>query len=255
MAKIGALGEVKSVTADNGSEFLKPNAIRRILNCGVYYTRAYASWEKGSVENVNRMIRRWYPKGTDFSKHANAEISALQHTINSINRQLLGGQSADEYAAVRHIVNPRERPLNMKILNALPPLLRSLAQKSSHFACNSRFSVGGDPVRQVAFGEKYPVRRIHAGREHQQAHAAAAILKNPDVSREELAHGVREACRALDLDAQRIPDIVAQAERTLKREQAAVRAGRMLPEHGRLVEAVGAQAYAENAEALGSLVK
>ena len=103
MAKIGALGEVKSVTADNGSEFLKPNAIRRILNCGVYYTRAYASWEKGSVENVNRMIRRWYPKGTDFSKHANAEISALQHTINSINRQLLGGQSADEYAAAHHI--------------------------------------------------------------------------------------------------------------------------------------------------------
>lgn len=136
----------------------------------------------------------------------------------------------------------------MKILNALPPLLRSLIQKSSHFACNSRFSVGGDPVRQVAFGEKYQVRRIHAGREHQQAHAAAvaariaaaAILKNPGVSREELAHGVREACRALDLDAQRIPDIVAQAERTLKREQAASRAGRPLPEHDRLVEAVGA---------------
>ena len=141
-----------------------------------------------------------------------------------------------------------------------------------------RFSVGGEPVRQVAFGEKYPAlaraverarrtteaaRRIHAGREHQQAHAAAvaariaaaAILKNPGVSREELAHGVREACRALDLDAQRIPDIVAQAERTLKREQAASRAGRPLPEHDRLVEAVGAQAYAENAEALGSLVK
>lgn len=99
MVKDGVLGEVKSVTADNGSEFLDPGAIRRILGCSVYYTRAYASWEKGSVENANRMVRRWYPKGTDFSKCSRAEVAALQRTINSICRRLLGGRSADEYAA------------------------------------------------------------------------------------------------------------------------------------------------------------
>ena len=99
MARDGVLGEVRSVTADNGTEFLDPGAIGRILGCRVYYTRAYASWEKGSVENANRMVRRWYPKGTDFSKCSKAEIAALQRTINSICRRLLGGLSADEYAA------------------------------------------------------------------------------------------------------------------------------------------------------------
>ena len=55
MVKDGTLGKVKSVTADNGSEFLDPAAIRRILGCDVYYTRAYASWEKGSVERSSAL--------------------------------------------------------------------------------------------------------------------------------------------------------------------------------------------------------
>ncbi len=99
MVRDGVLGKVKSITSDNGREFLDPAAIKRITGCKVYYTRAYASWEKGSVENANRMVRRWYPKGTDFSKCSKAEIAALQNTINSICRLLLGGLSADEFAA------------------------------------------------------------------------------------------------------------------------------------------------------------
>lgn len=99
LVRSGALGEVKSITSDNGCEFLDPAAIGRITHCKVYYTRAYASWEKGSVENANRMVRRWYPKGTDFSKCSRAEIARLQDTINSIHRRLLGGLSANQFAA------------------------------------------------------------------------------------------------------------------------------------------------------------
>ena len=99
LVRSGALGEIKSITSDNGCEFLDPGAIGRIAGCKVYYTRAYASWEKGSVENANRMVRRWYPKGTDFSKCSKAEISRLQDTINSIHRRLLGGLSANQFAA------------------------------------------------------------------------------------------------------------------------------------------------------------
>ena len=61
-----ALGKVLSITTDNGCEFLDPDKIRMVVGCKVYYTRAYACWEKGSVENCNRFVRRWYPKGTDF---------------------------------------------------------------------------------------------------------------------------------------------------------------------------------------------
>ncbi|MBQ6339831.1 MAG: IS30 family transposase, partial [Kiritimatiellae bacterium] len=60
------LGKVLSITTDNGCEFLDPDKIKAAVGCNVYYTRAYASWEKGSVENCNRFVRRWYPKGTDF---------------------------------------------------------------------------------------------------------------------------------------------------------------------------------------------
>ena len=121
MAKAETLGEVKSVTAGNGSEFLRPNAIRRILNCGVYYTRAYASWEKGSGENVNRMIRRWYPKGTDFPSTPTPKSSRF----NTPSTPSIGNSSKasppTNTPPPTTSPNPRERPLNMKILNALPP--------------------------------------------------------------------------------------------------------------------------------------
>jgi IS30 family transposase len=99
LVRSGALGKVRSITSDNGCEFLDPGAIGRITRCKVYYTRAYASYEKGSVENANRLVRRWYPKGTDFSKCSRAEIASLQETINSIHRLILGGLSANEFAA------------------------------------------------------------------------------------------------------------------------------------------------------------
>lgn len=97
MVRRGALGTVRSVTTDNGCEFLDPDRIRAVVGCDVYYTRAYASWEKGSVENCNRLVRRWYPKGTDFGRCTRAEMHRLERVINSIHRRLLGGKTAYEY--------------------------------------------------------------------------------------------------------------------------------------------------------------
>ena len=92
-----ALGRVRSVTTDNGCEFLDPEKIKAVVGCNVYYTRADASWEKGSVENCNRFVRRWYPKGTDFGKCTTADMHRLERVINSIHRRLLGGRTAYEY--------------------------------------------------------------------------------------------------------------------------------------------------------------
>ena len=92
-----ALGKVRSITTDNGCEFLDPRKIKAVVGCDVYYTRAYASWEKGSVENCNRFVRRWYPKGTDFGKCTTADMHRLERVINSIHRRLLDGKTAYEY--------------------------------------------------------------------------------------------------------------------------------------------------------------
>ena len=92
-----AIGKVRSITTDNGCEFLDPDRIKAVVGCDVYYTRAYASWEKGSVENCNRFVRRWYPKGTDFGKCTTADMHRLERVINSIHRKLLDGLTAYQF--------------------------------------------------------------------------------------------------------------------------------------------------------------
>ena len=92
-----ALGKARSVTTDNGCESLDPKRIRAAVGCNVYYTRAYASWEKGSVENCNRFVRRRNPKGTDFGRCTRADMHRLERVINSIHRKPLGGLTAYQY--------------------------------------------------------------------------------------------------------------------------------------------------------------
>lgn len=96
----GKVVKALTITTDNGSEFLDHDAIEKLFKANgktkIYYTHAYAAWEKGSVENANRLVRRWYPKGTDFSKVTLRRVEQLEKAINSIHRRLLGGKTANE---------------------------------------------------------------------------------------------------------------------------------------------------------------
>lgn len=60
-------GVIKSITSDNGSEFMRANKIEE-ENIAYYYAHSYSSWERGSNENNNKLIRRFIPKGTDISE-------------------------------------------------------------------------------------------------------------------------------------------------------------------------------------------
>lgn len=93
----------KSITTDNGSEFLEYDLLRRsALRKGdrfqIYYCHSYAAWEKGTNENHNRMIRRWFPKGTDFAKVPQRQIAALQDWMNSYPRKILDWKTPTELA-------------------------------------------------------------------------------------------------------------------------------------------------------------
>ena len=83
----------RSITTDNGPEFLEYDQLTRSIYGGkrfdIWYCHSYAAWEKGTNENHNRMIRRWFPKGTDFSKVKDAEIAALQNWMNGYPRKVL----------------------------------------------------------------------------------------------------------------------------------------------------------------------
>ena len=85
----------KTITCDNGSEFSRVNHVQG-YGTKVYFAHPYSAFERGSNENANRMIRRWYPKGTDFADVSAVDISRLQAWMNDYPRQILGGYSASE---------------------------------------------------------------------------------------------------------------------------------------------------------------
>ncbi len=69
--------QFKTITTDNGPEFLEHDRLIKSVLGGrrfiVYYCHSYAAWEKETNEVHNRMIRRWFPKGTDFAKVSKAK--------------------------------------------------------------------------------------------------------------------------------------------------------------------------------------
>lgn len=87
---------VKTITNDNGFEFGNYQALENELNTRVYYCHAYASWERGMVENTNGLLRQYLPKKTDLDSLKEKEIRWLEDQINSRPRQTLGYRSAKE---------------------------------------------------------------------------------------------------------------------------------------------------------------
>ena len=74
---------VKTITTDNGSENALHKDIERGLNVRMYFAHAYHSWEKGSVENAIKRIRRYIPKGEKISKYSNEQIQWLENKMNN----------------------------------------------------------------------------------------------------------------------------------------------------------------------------
>ena len=102
LIRSGIMKNVLSITTDNGCEFIDSKQLKALFakinaELKIYYTHAYAAWEKGSVENANRHVRRFYPKGTDFSRVTHKQVKALADFINSIPRpSSLKGKTAHE---------------------------------------------------------------------------------------------------------------------------------------------------------------
>ncbi len=81
---------LKSITTDNGSEFAEHEWISKMLNVPVYFTDSYCSWQKGAVENENKLIRQYIPKGTNINKVSDGKIRKVKKLLNTRPRQKLG---------------------------------------------------------------------------------------------------------------------------------------------------------------------
>ena len=87
---------VKSITVDNGTEFALHDEVEAELKTRVYFAHPYSPWERGLNENTNGLIRRFYPKGTDFSEYSDADISRVQNLLNDRPRKTLGYKTPKE---------------------------------------------------------------------------------------------------------------------------------------------------------------
>jgi IS30 family transposase len=91
----------KSITSDNGGEFLDFGRIEKSLfakrkkRTKMYYAHPYSAWERGTNENINKMIRRFVPKGIDIARFSDLEIKSIENFINNYPRKILGGLSAN----------------------------------------------------------------------------------------------------------------------------------------------------------------
>lgn len=90
----------RTITCDNGVEFAdsfgiehSPNGDKRV---DLYYCHPYSSCERGSNENQNKMIRRHFPKGYNFTKTTRTEIARVENWINNYPRKMFHGYSSND---------------------------------------------------------------------------------------------------------------------------------------------------------------
>jgi len=91
----------KTITVDNGSEFSDCKGIERSVLCDekramVFYCHPYCSWERGSNENQNKLIRRHIPKGSDIREFTHAAIEKIQNWINTYPREIFNFRTSEE---------------------------------------------------------------------------------------------------------------------------------------------------------------
>jgi IS30 family transposase len=98
LKRLGAIPKQyrKTLTRDRGKENLGWREIEDILETDVFFAHAYASYERGSNENGNGLIRRSYPKKTDFHTIPDADIQRLERQLNSRPRKRHGGLTPEE---------------------------------------------------------------------------------------------------------------------------------------------------------------
>ena len=85
----------KSITADNGSEFANLTDLEQRAT-KVYFTHPYSSWEKGTNECHNRILRRFIPKGVSMTEYSAEDIAYMADWANSLPRKVLGYRTPED---------------------------------------------------------------------------------------------------------------------------------------------------------------
>lgn len=86
----------KTITGDNGSEFADLSSIENWGDVNVYFTHPYSSYEKGTNERHNGLIRRFIPKGNRMSDYELDDIAFIEEWMNTLPRKILGYKTTEQ---------------------------------------------------------------------------------------------------------------------------------------------------------------
>lgn len=87
---------VKTITCDRGTEFANWKSIEEKLGCDVYFADPYCAWQKGTNENLNGLLREFYPKGRNLSRVSPATLKRNLALLNARPRKVLNFHSAQQ---------------------------------------------------------------------------------------------------------------------------------------------------------------
>ena len=86
----------QSLTWDQGAEMTQHATLRVDSGLEIYFCDPQSPWQRGSNENTNGLLRRYFPKGTDLSRHSIGELEAVAHATNTRPRKTLGWKTPAE---------------------------------------------------------------------------------------------------------------------------------------------------------------
>ena len=90
---------IKTITSDNGKEFANHQTIAETLEIDYYFAKPYHSLERGANENLNGLIRQYFPKKSNFGNITQQEIETVINTLNNRPRKRFGYKTPNEIFA------------------------------------------------------------------------------------------------------------------------------------------------------------
>ena len=96
--------KARTMTTDYGIENKQHGLITKKTGTPVFFTDPYSSWQKGGVENANKMLRHYFPKGTDFATVSQTDVVYALWCINNKPRKILGYKSSLQVAKEKGLI-------------------------------------------------------------------------------------------------------------------------------------------------------